>query len=72
MAIIKNTALLTYSELPESNLKSILLETPINMDIINSTTDALNKLKNLIKNSDNNGTEIKLSNPVNIEINNSI
>jgi hypothetical protein len=42
------------------------------MDIINSTTDALNKLKNLIKNSDNNGTEIKLSNPVNIEINNSI
>ena len=40
------------------------------MDISNRKTDAQNKLKYLIKNSDNNGTYIKLSNPVNMEITN--
>ncbi len=38
------------------------------MEIRNSIIDAVNKLKYLMKNSDNNGTEIKLSNPVNKEM----
>jgi len=70
MAIITSNALLTYIALPFSNLKSILFETPINMDIPNSITDVLNKLKYLIKKLDNKGTCIKLSKQVNTVITN--
>ena len=40
------------------------------MDITNSITDALNKLKYFIKKSDNKGTDIKLSKQVNKVITN--
>jgi hypothetical protein len=38
------------------------------MEIRNRMTDAVNKFKYLIKNSDKNGTEIKLKNPVKKEV----
>ena len=57
IANITNTALLIKILLPDSILKSIEFETPMNMDINRTITAALNRLKYFEKNSDKKGMD---------------